>query len=135
MARWLIKSEPNVYSWDRLVADGETLWDGVRNAMATINLRAMKKGDELFFYHSNVGLEIVGIAKVVGEAEPDPGDSAGKAVAVRVAPVRALATPVTLKAVKAEPKLAEMQLVRQSRLSVAPVTDAEWRTILSMAKG
>ncbi len=118
MAHWLIKSEPSVYSWDHLVKDKRTSWTGVRNAQAAINLRAMKAGDLCFFYHSNDGKEIVGIAKVAKAAYPDPTDKAGKAVTVDVAPVEPLKQPVTLAAIKADPKFKELGLVRQSRLSV-----------------
>ncbi len=133
MAHWLIKSEPSVYSWDHLVKDKRTSWTGVRNAQAAINLRAMKAGDLCFFYHSNDGKEIVGIAKVVRAAYPDPTDKAGKAVTVDVAPVEPLKQPVTLAAIKADPKFKELGLVRQSRLSVSPVSDEHWKQILKMA--
>ncbi len=133
MNRWLLKSEPDVYSWDRLVADGETIWDGVRNNAARLNLRAMQLGDEAFFYHSNVGKEIVGICRISREAAPDPTDASGQWVAVSVQPVRPLKSTVTLAAIKADPALAEFQLVRQSRLSVVPVRDDEWARILQMA--
>lgn len=132
MARWLIKSEPESYSWDDLVRDGKTEWDGVRNNAARLHLRAMKEGDEAFFYRSVVDPAIVGIVRVTRGPAPDPRDSAW--VSVEVAPVEALAAPVTLKAVKAEPRLAAMELIRQSRLSVAPVRDEEWALVLEMAK-
>jgi predicted RNA-binding protein with PUA-like domain len=131
----LVKSEPFKYSWDMLVGDGSTIWDGVRNNQAAQYLRAMKIGDELFFYHSNEGLAVVGIARVVGEHFIDPTDPKGRFPAVRVAPVRALATPVTLAAMKAEPKLSGMAMFRQFRLSVAPISDDEWATILAMGGG
>lgn len=130
---WLMKSEPNVYSYDDLVAEGEGTWDGVRNHGAAINLRAMKVGDEAFFYHSNIGLEIVAIMKISHEHFIDPTDEKARFVAVKVKPERKIANPVTLKAVKANPKLAEMDLVRLSRLSVASVKPAEWKEILKMA--
>jgi predicted RNA-binding protein with PUA-like domain len=133
MAHWLIKSEPSVYSWDHLVKDKRTSWTGVRNAQAAINLRAMKAGDLCFFYHSNDGKEIVGIARVAKAAYPDPTDKAGKAVTVDVAPVEPLKQPVTLAAIKADPKFKELGLVRQSRLSVSPVGDEHWKQILKMA--
>ena len=133
MAYWLLKSEPAKYSWDRLAADGRTHWDGVRNHQAAINLKAMRVGDRAFFYHSQEGLEIVGIAEIVREAYPDPSDPAGRFVMVDVAPVEKLKHPVTLAAIKAEPRLASFRLVRQSRLSVVPVTDEEWRLISVMA--
>jgi predicted RNA-binding protein with PUA-like domain len=131
MAHWLMKSEPSSYSWDDLMRDGATEWDGVRNPTARINLRAMKVGDEAFFYHSMDERQIVGIMRVVREAQPDAKDPSW--VSVRVEPVRPLA-PVTLKSIKAEPKLAQMELLRQSRLSVAPVRDEEWKLVLSMAE-
>ena len=130
---WLMKSEPDAYSWDDLVAQKEGMWDGVRNHTAAINLRAMKIGDEAFFYHSNIGLEIVGIMTISEEYFIDPTDEKARFVAVRVKPVRKIANPVTLKTIKANPKLAAMQLIRQSRLSVAPVAAAEWKEILKMA--
>ena len=130
MAHWLMKSEPSSYGWDDLVRDGATEWDGVRNPTARINLRAMKVGDEAFFYHSMDERQIVGIMRIAREAQPDAKDP--NWVSVRVEPVRPI-TPVTLKDVKAEPKLAQMELLRQSRLSVAPVRDEEWRIILQMS--
>ena len=133
MAHWLIKSEPSVYSWDIFVKDKKTSWTGVRNAQAAINLKAMKTGDLCFFYHSNEGKEIVGIAKVTKTAYLDPTDKAGKAVAVDVAPVEPVKQPVTLAAIKADPKFKELGLVRQSRLSVSPVGDEHWKLILKMA--
>jgi predicted RNA-binding protein with PUA-like domain len=131
---WLMKSEPDVYSYDDLVAEGEGTWDGVRNHTAAINLRTMKTGDQAFFYHSNIGLEIVAIMTISAEHFIDPTCEKGRFVAVKVKPLRKLANPVTLKTIKANPKLAEMQLVRQSRLSVAPVSEAEWQEILRMAE-
>lgn len=130
---WLMKSEPDVYSYDDLVAEGEGRWDGVRNHSAAINLRSMKLGDEAFFYHSNIGLEIVAIMTISHEYFIDPTDEKARFVAVKVKPSRKLARPVTLKAIKANPKLAEMEMLRQSRLSVAPVRPAEWNEILKMA--
>lgn len=130
---WLMKSEPDVYSYDDLVAEGEGTWDGVRNHSAAINLRTMKVGDEAFFYHSNIGLEVVGIITISHEYFIDPTDEKARFVAVKVKPVRKIAAPVTLKAIKANPKLAEMELIRQSRLSIAPVRPAEWKEILKMA--
>jgi len=131
MAHWLMKSEPDSYSWDDLLRDGLTEWTGVKNAQAAINLRAMRVGDEALFYHSNVGLEAVGIMKITRAAAPDPTDA--KWVSVEVAPMRPLAKPVTLKAIKAEPRLAEMKVVRHSRLSVSPVTDEEWAVVMELA--
>lgn len=133
MEYWLVKSEPHKYSWDDMVRDGRTIWDGVRNHTAAINLRAMKVGDKAFFYHSNEGKEIVGIVEIVREHYLDPKDAAQRFPAVDVAPVEKLKNPVTLAAIKAEPALAEMELIRQSRLSVAPVRDSEWKHILKMA--
>lgn len=131
---WLMKSEPDAYSWDDLVAEGEGTWDGVRNHRAANNLRAMREGDEAFFYHSNIGLEIVGIVRVSVPGLADPSDPEGKWAAVKVQPVRKLARPVTLKQVKADPALAEMELVRLSRLSVAEVLPSEWQHILKMSE-
>ncbi|HYI47560.1 MAG TPA: EVE domain-containing protein [Allosphingosinicella sp.] len=130
MAYWLMKSEPQVYSWDDLVRDGATDWDGVRNNAARLHLRAMKPGDEAFFYHSGEERAIVGIMHITGPGNPDGEDGAW--VKVPVAPLRKLASPVALKAVKAEPKLAAMELIRQSRLSVSPVREEEWALILEM---
>ena len=136
MARryWLMKSEPDAYGWDDLIAEGEGTWDGVRNHRAANNLRAMKVGDQAFFYHSNIGLEIVGIAEISQSGLADPSDPDGKWAAVKVKPVRKLPRPVTLKEIKATPDLAEMELVKLSRLSVAEVRPEEWKKILSMAK-
>lgn len=132
---WLMKSEPDAYAWEQLVKDGTGIWDGVRNHTAKLNMKAMKVGDEALFYHSNIGKECVGIMTITEAAFPDPTADEGAAwVVVRVAPVRALAHPVTLAAIKADPKLADMQLVRQSRLSVAPVTAAEWKHILKKSE-
>lgn len=135
MPHWLLKSEPSVYSWDDLVREGRTHWNGVRNNTAALNLKAMAQGDTALFYHSNEGLACVGIMRVVRTAYPDPSDATGRYVMVDVEPVEPLANPVALKAIKAEPRLAQMELVRQSRLSVAPVRDAEWAVILEMARG
>ena len=132
MARWLIKSEPESYAWDDLIRDGRTEWDGVRNNAARLHLRAMNKGDEAFFYRSLVEPAIVGIVRVSRGPAPDPKNSDW--VSVEVEPVRALERPVTLRTIKAEPSLAAMELIRQSRLSVAPVRDEEWAHILEMEK-
>lgn len=135
MARWwLMKSEPDAYSWDDLVAEGEGTWDGVRNHRAANNLRAMKVGDQAFFYHSNIGLEIVGIVEISAEGLTDPTDPEGKWAAVKVKPLRKLAKPVTLKQIKALPELAEMELVRLSRLSVAELRPEEWKKVLSLSE-
>jgi predicted RNA-binding protein with PUA-like domain len=130
MAYWIMKSEPTSYSWDDLVRDGGTEWDGVRNNAARLHLRAMVPGDEAFFYASMTDKAIVGIMKVTRGPQPDPKDNDW--VSVRVEPVKPL-NPVTLKAIKAEPKLAKMELIRQSRLSVAPVREDEWKLVLKMA--
>lgn len=132
MAHWLMKSEPESYSWSDLVRDGSTEWDGVRNNAARLHLKAMRKGDEAFFYHSMSDKAVVGIMRIVREAQPDPRDADW--VSVRVEPVRALAKPVTLARIKSEPSLARMELIRQSRLSVAPVREEEWGTVLKMAQ-
>jgi predicted RNA-binding protein with PUA-like domain len=132
-AHWLVKSEPAKYSFQDLQRDGRTTWDGVRNNQAALYLKAMKVGDQAFYYHSQVGLEIVGIAKVVKEAFLDPSDPAGRFVAVEVAPVRLLKQPVPLSQMKADPALASMAMFRQFRLSVSPVTLEEWVEILKLA--
>ncbi len=134
MSYWLVKSEPSKYSWEQLVKDKQTSWDGVRNFTARNNLKAMKKGDEVFFYHSNEGLEIVGIAKVAEEAYQDPTTDDTNWVVVDLKPVKELKKPVSLVTIKAEKRLANMALVRLGRLSVSPVTDAEWNVILEMAE-
>jgi predicted RNA-binding protein with PUA-like domain len=131
---WLVKSEPSSYSWTNLVADGKTAWTGVRNYTARNNLRAMKKGDAVFYYHSVEGKEIVGVATVVREAYPDPTAKEGDWSAVDIAADKALSKPVTLDAIKANPKLKEMALLRLSRLSVQPVTSAHFDEILRMSK-
>jgi predicted RNA-binding protein with PUA-like domain len=131
---WLMKSEPDAYGWDDLVRDGEGLWDGVRNHRAKNNLAAMEVGDKAFFYHSNIGKEIVGVVTVSEAGLSDPTDPEGKWAAVRVKPVEKLEHPVTLAAIKAEPTLQESELIRQSRLSVAELRPGEWRKILAMAK-
>ena len=129
MAHWLVKSEPAKYAFDDLVRDGKTVWDGVRNNQAAIYLRTMKVGDEVFYYHSQEGLAIVGVAKVARESFPDPTDASGRFVAVELTPVRPFKRPVTLAEIKATPALAGMTMLRLFRLSVTPVTDAEWATI------
>jgi predicted RNA-binding protein with PUA-like domain len=125
-----MKSEPASYSWENLVRDGGTEWDGVRNNAARLHLKAMKEGDEAFFYHSMSDKAVVGIMRIVREAQPDPKD--GNWVSVRVEPVRPL-RPVTLAQIKAEPRLSKMELIRQSRLSVAPVREDEWQVVLELA--
>ena len=133
-AYWLMKSEPDAYGWDDLGRDGEGYWDGVRNPTAAMHMRAMKLDDRVLFYHSNIGLEAVGIMEISGEAEPDRTDSTGRWVAVRVKPVRPLKKTVSLKAIKAEPRLADLPMIRQSRLSVVPIAKDEWRILMEMAE-
>lgn len=135
MAYWLMKSEPFKYSWDDLVTEGEGTWDGVRNYQARNNLAAMQVGDEAFFYHSREGLEIVGICTISVSGITDPTDETGKWAAVKVKAKEKLAHPVPLTAIKAEPRLADMQLIRQSRLSVCGIAPAEWQVICDMARG
>ncbi len=135
MAYWLIKSEPSAYSWDQLVKDKKTSWTGVRNFQAQINLKAMKTGDRAFFYHSGEGKEIVGIAEVVKTAYPDSTDKEGKSVTVDFKAVEPVKKKVTLAEIKADPRFKEMKLVRQSRLSVSPVSDEHWKLLLKMASG
>ncbi|MEJ1239969.1 EVE domain-containing protein [Chryseolinea sp. T2] len=132
MNYWLVKSEPFKYSWDQFLKDGRTFWDGVRNYAARNNLRAMKKGDEVFFYHSNEGLAIVGIAKVVKEAYQDPTTTDANWVVVDLQPVKSMPVPVTLAQIKAEASLKTMDLVRLSRLSVGRVTEKEHARLLAM---
>ena len=134
MAYWLVKSEPSTWSWDQQVAKGAKgeAWTGVRNFTARQNLSNMKKGDKAFFYHSNEGKDIVGIAEVIKEAYPDPTAKGEPWVVVDVKTVEALPKPVALAAIKAEPKLKDMALVKYSRLSVQPVTDAEWKLVCKM---
>lgn len=134
MNYWLIKSEPSVYSWDQLVEEKRTFWNGVRNYAARNNMREMKKGDEVFYYHSNEGLEIVGIVKIVKEAYQDPTTDNINWVVVDVKPVRKLKHPVSLAEIKTIPQLANMELVKNSRLSVQKVTPKEWELILTMSE-
>lgn len=133
MAYWLVKSEPSTYSWDRLVKEKQAVWDGVRNYAARNNLKAMKKGDEALFYHSNEGVEIVGIAKISKEYYQDPTTDNEAWVVVELKPYKKLKQPVTLAQVKADKRLTEMALVRLGRLSVQPVTEAEWKIIMELA--
>ena len=133
MNHWLIKSEPNKYSWDQFVKEKQTFWDGVRNYAARNNLKAMKKGDEVFFYHSNLGLEIVGIAKVNKEFYQDPTTEDSNWVAVDFKPLRKLKKPVNLALMKADERLANMDLIRLGRLSVGAVKDEEWDVVLELA--
>ena len=131
---WLLKSEPDVYGWDDLLAEGEGTWDGVRNYTARIHLRAMAVGDQVFFYHSNVGVEIVGIAQITQAGFQDPTDETGRWTAVKLKPIRKLARAVTLKEIKADPALAQMDLLTKFRLSVSPVKPAEWAHIVALSE-
>ena len=131
---WLMKSEPDVYSWDDLVAEGEGTWDGVRNYTARLNLRAMQPGDLTFFYHSNIGVEIVGIAEITASNIPDPTDDTGRWSAVKLKPVRKLARPVTLKEIKADAALQDMDLLTKFRLSVSSVKPAEWDHVIALSE-
>lgn len=133
MAYWLVKSEPFKYSWDQFVKDKQTFWDGVRNYAARNNLKAMKKGDEVLFYHSNEGLEIVGIAKVIKEHYQDPTTDEAAWVVVDLKPVKKLKNPVSLQQIKGEKRLANMDLIRLGRLSVQSVKEDEWKLIMEMA--
>ena len=132
-SKWLVKSEPDTYAYADLERDGRTVWDGVRNHAAAGHLKAMKIGDQVFFYHSQQGKDVVAVAQVAKEAFPDASDPTGKFVAIELTPVRKLKRPVTLADMKANPALADMAMLRQGRLSVSPVTDAEWTAILKMA--
>ncbi len=131
--QWLFKEEPSNYSYDDLARDGKTSWTGVRNPLAQKNLRSVKKGDRIFFYHTGSEKAVVGIAKAAADAYPDPADTTGKLYAVDVEPVKKLKQPVTLAAVKADKAFASFALVRMSRLSVMPVTDDEWKRIEAMS--
>lgn len=133
MAYWLVKSEPSTYSWDQLVKEKQTCWSGVRNYAARLHLKSMKKGDEVFFYHSNEGTDIVGIAKVLKEAYQDPTTTDDRWVAVDLKPHKKLKDPVTLETIKKDKRLANMALVRIGRLSCQPVSDAEWRVVMELA--
>jgi predicted RNA-binding protein with PUA-like domain len=133
MAYWLVKSEPFKYSWEMLVKDKHTFWDGVRNYAARNNMRAMKKGDKVLFYHSNEGVEIVGIAAVVKEFYQDPTTEDSAWVSVDLKPVKKLKNPVSLNLIKSEKRLSNMALVRLGRLSVQPVTDEEWKIVMELA--
>ena len=130
---WLFKEEPSHYSFDELVKDKKTVWSGVRNPVAQRNLGSVKKGDRIFFYHTGDEKSVVGVAKALGDAYPDADDPAGKAHVVDVGPVKKLARPVTLKEIKADPWFKDFALVRISRLSVMPVTDAQWTRIEKLA--
>ena len=134
MAYWLVKSEPDVYSWEQLVKDKQTGWEGVRNYAARNHLRSMKKGDEVFFYHSNEGLAIVGIAKVAKESFQDPTTTDPNWLSVELKPYKKLKHPVALSQMKTNKRLANMALIRIGRLSVSPVTEEEWNAILKMSE-
>lgn len=134
MNYWLMKSEPDVFSYADLVKKGKAEWDGVRNHAAQLHMKAMRKGDLAFFYHSNIGVEAVGIMEIVEEAAPDSTDETGKWIAVHVAPHKKLDRPVTLKTMKADPALADMVMLRQSRLSVAPLTPRQFEHIVALSK-
>ena len=134
IAYWLLKSEPDVYGWDDLLVEGEGTWDGVRNYTARIHLRAMAVGDLVFFYHSNVGVEIVGIAQITQAGFQDPTDETGRWTSVKLRPVQKLARAVTLKEIKADPALADMDLLTKFRLSVSPVKPDEWAHIVNLAE-
>lgn len=129
---WLVKQEPDAYAWSALVADGQTAWTGVRNFQARNNLRAMKTGDLVLYYHSNIGKEIVGVAKVVREAYADPTAEEGDWSCVDLAPAKALKQPVTLEQLKADAATKDMPLIRQSRLSVMPIAEAVFRRVLEL---
>ena len=133
MAYWLVKSEPFKYSWEQFEKDGQTFWDGVRNYAARNFLKEMKKGDEVLFYHSNEGLEIVGIAKVAKEHYPDPTTDEAAWVVVDLKPVKQLKKPVSLRQIKGEKRLSDMALLRLSRLSVQPVREEEWAVIMELS--
>ena len=133
MAHWLVKSEPSTYGWQHLIKDKETRWDGVRNFAARGHLKSMKKGDEVFFYHSNEGTDIVGIAKVIKEAYQDPTTEDDRWSAVDLKPVRKLKKSVTLETIKKDKRLANMALVRIGRLSTQPVSDKEWEVVMELA--
>jgi predicted RNA-binding protein with PUA-like domain len=131
MSHWLIKSEPDVYSWDQLVKDKHTVWDGIRSYASRLHLKSMKKGDSVFFYHSNKGMEIVGIASVSKEAFPEPGTD-DTWFAIEIKPLKKILKPVTLVDIKKEKSLSNMALIRIGRLSVQPVSEKEWQTIMKM---
>ena len=133
MSYWLVKSEPSAYSWDQFVKDGKTFWNGVRNYAARNNLKAMKKGDEVLFYHSNEGLEIVGIARLIKEHYQDPTTKEEAWVVVDLKPVKKLKKPVPLAELKKDKRLADMDLIRLGRLSVQTVKESEWKVIMEMA--
>lgn len=133
MAYWLVKSEPDAYSWEQLVKDKKTEWTGVRNYAARLNLRAMKKGDKVLYYHSNIGTNIVGVAEVIKEHYQDPSTDDERWVAVDLKPVKKLKNPVSLNDAKADKRLADMALIRLGRLSVQPVTEEEWSVVMELS--
>ncbi|MEE1885212.1 EVE domain-containing protein [Pedobacter flavus] len=133
MNHWLVKSEPNKYSWERMLQDGETFWDGVRNYQARNNLREMKKGDLVLFYHSNIGKEVVGVTKVVKEFYQDPTTEDPNWVVVNISPVESLKNPVTLEQIKKDDLLKNISLIKQSRLSVMPIKREEFDRILELS--
>ena len=132
MAHWLVKSEPDAFSWDQQVQNGTEPWTGVRNALASIHLKAMRRGDRAFFYHSNIGKQIVGVVEVAREAYPDPTEETGRWVCVDLRAVGPLPSPVSLAAIKADPALDGIALVRMSRLSVMPVSEAHWARLCAL---
>jgi predicted RNA-binding protein with PUA-like domain len=134
MANWLVKEEPEHYSYDALVRDGRTVWAGVKNPLAQKHLRGIRQGDRIFYYHTGKEKAVVGIARAAGDAYDDPKDRSGKLAVVDVVPVEKLPSPVTLAAIKADPAFASFPLVRMSRLSVMPVSDAEWARIEKMSR-
>ena len=133
--KWLVKEEPETYGYEQFERDGKTVWSGVKNPLAQIHLRSIRKGDRIFYYHTGKEKAVVGIARAIGDAYPDPGDATGKSFVVDVAPEKKLARPVTLAAIKADRAFADFPLVRMSRLSVMPVTDGEWTRIEKMSRG
>ena len=135
MAQWLIKEEPEHYAYDQLEKDRKTVWAGVRNPLAQKHLRAIRKGDRIFYYHTGKEKAVVAIARAMGDAYPDPDDATGKSFVVDVAPEKKLSRPVTLAEIKADGAFADFPLVRMSRLSVMPVTDSEWSRIEKMSRG
>jgi predicted RNA-binding protein with PUA-like domain len=135
MGQWLVKEEPEHYAYDQLEKDRKTVWAGVRNPLAQKHLRSIRKGDRIFYYHTGKEKAVVGVARAIGDAYPDPGDASGKAFVVDVAPEQKLPRPVTLAEIKADRAFADCPLVRMSRLSVMPVTDSEWARIEKMSRG
>jgi len=134
MPQWLVKEEPEHYAYDQLEKDRKTVWAGVRNPLAQKHLRSIRKGDRIFYYHTGKEKAVVGVARAIGDAYPDPGDATGKAFVVDVAPEKELPRPVTLAEIKADRAFADFPLVRMSRLSVMPVTDSEWARIEKMSR-